>query len=85
MTCGAEFVMLNPMSTVTVHTRTDRRGDWDVELPDRSGRVTCQTIDEARSVALQYAEKAAQPCEVIVRDAYNRVMLRELIDHSSRN
>ena len=85
MTCDAFFVILGHMSTVTVHTRTDHRGDWDVELPDRSGRVTCQSIDEARSVALQYAEKAAQPCEVIVRDAYNRVMLRELIDHSSRN
>jgi hypothetical protein len=73
------------MSTVTVHTRTDRRGDWDVELPDRSARVTCQTIDEARNVAREYAQKAAQPCEVIVRDAYNRVMVRELIDHSSSN
>jgi hypothetical protein len=73
------------MSTVTVHTRTDRRGDWDVELPDRSARVTCQTIDEARTVAREYAQKAAQPCEVIVRDAYNRVMVRELIDHSSSN
>ena len=73
------------MSTVTVHTRTDHRGDWDVELPDRRSRVTCQTMQEARNVALEYAAKAAQPCEIIRRDAYNRVMLRELIDNSSRN
>jgi len=85
MTYGATFVILSTMSTVTVHTCADHRGDWDVELPDRAARVTCHTIDEARSVALEYAAKASQPCEVIVRDAYNRVMLRELIDHGSRN
>lgn len=83
MTYGPPRAILHVMSTVTVHTRTDHRGDWDVELPDRAARVTCQTIAEARSVALEYAAKASQPCEVIVRDAYDRVMLHELIDHSS--
>lgn len=85
MTPQHQRAILYVVSTVTVHSCIDSRGDWDVEFPDRDTRVTCRTIGEARSLALEYAAKAPQPCEVIVRDAYDRVMLRALIDRSSRS
>jgi hypothetical protein len=41
--------------------------------------VTCETFDDARRVAYRRAARA-RPCELIVHDAYHRVLHRELID-----
>ncbi len=48
-------------------------------MPSQHKSVTCETFDDARRVAYLYAARA-RPCELIVHDAYHRVLHRELID-----
>lgn len=63
---------------VTVCVEHSERGNWEVELPDHD-RVSCETLEDARRVALLCAAHT-RPCEVIVHDAYHRVLQRELIN-----
>jgi hypothetical protein len=54
------------------------RGDWEIVIPGRRGGLVCETLDDARRIA--YLSVAhAHDCELIIRDAYNRVLARELI------
>jgi hypothetical protein len=61
---------------VTVRVELDRRGIWKVDLPDRPEPLRCPTLDEARELAHRCAE-GLDPCEIIVYDAYHRVLQRE--------
>ncbi len=63
---------------VTVCVEHSERGNWQVELPGHD-RVICETFDDARRVAFLCAAHTC-PCEVIVHDAYHRVLHRELIN-----
>lgn len=54
-------------------------GRWEVVLPDGRVELECQSLDEARRVALQCAARAV-PSELVVHDAYHRVLNYELID-----
>ena len=62
-----------------VRVDRDWRGAWEVALPQPCERVRCETLGEARRVARLYAAQRC-PCELIVRDAYHRVLQHELID-----
>jgi hypothetical protein len=61
-----------------VHVDHSERGGWDVALPGQTAHITCPTPEHARRVALLYAANR-RPCELVMRDAYHRVVLRELI------
>ena len=63
----------------TVLIDFDGHGLWEVEVADRDARVGCETLDDARRVAYLYAARK-RPCELIVRDAYHRVVEHELVD-----
>jgi len=64
---------------VTVCVQHDPRGRWEVVLPGRRGRIACETLEDARRIA--YLSVAhTHDCELVVRDAYNRVLQRELIE-----
>jgi hypothetical protein len=64
---------------VTVRVELNPRGAWQIATPDERERVTCETLDDARRVAyLRAADRC--PCELIVLDAYHRVLGREFID-----
>jgi hypothetical protein len=47
--------------------------------PGGRGRTTCETLDDARRVASAMVSRD-RPCELVVLDAYNRVLQHELID-----
>ena len=64
---------------VTVRVEHDGRGAWSVAMPGDGDPVTCETFDDARRVAYLCAAHT-RPCEVIVHDAYHRVLHRELIN-----
>jgi hypothetical protein len=51
----------------------------EVVIPGHRHRITCETLDDARRVAY-LAVAHARPCELIVHDAYHRVLHHELID-----
>ena len=68
-----------PISPVTVRVDPNGRGAWEVVMPDQHEPVTCGTLDDARRVAYLCAAHR-RPCELIVRDAYHRVLHHELIN-----
>jgi hypothetical protein len=55
------------------------RGHWEVITPDRCGRISCETFDDARRIAFLTVAHG-HSCELIIRDAYNRIVEHELID-----
>lgn len=71
------------MNPTTVRVDICARGGWEVELPDRGEPVTCESLQEASLVAYRCATDR-RPCELIIRDAYHRVLKRQLIVRSDR-
>jgi hypothetical protein len=59
--------------------RQRQRGGWEIELPDRRRTVCLETLEDAKRVAYLSAAHR-HPCELIVQDAYHRVIQREFID-----
>jgi hypothetical protein len=47
-------------------------------LPDGRSCIVCDTLDDARRQAQLYADRR-HPCEVVIRDAYHRVIDRESV------
>jgi len=76
---STEAVFMPFASEITVHVDCTPRGAWEVELPDRAEHVRCETLDDAKRIAYLCAA-CRHPCELIVRDAYHRVLHREFID-----
>ena len=68
----------------TVRVDISARGAWDVALSDRGDHITCETFEEASRVAYRYALDR-RPCELIVCDAYHRVLQRELVKSGESN
>ena len=68
-----------PCEPVTIRVQRTLRGRWEVILLGRHKGITCETLDEARRVAY-LAVAHTHPCELIVHDAYYRVIHREVID-----
>ena len=67
------------MNPTTVRVDLNVRGGWEVALSDKRDRVKCETLEEASRVAFSCAAER-QPCELIVCDAYHRVLHHELIE-----
>jgi hypothetical protein len=65
--------------SATVCIDRNWRGQWEVGLDELTEQQRCATLDEARRVAHQMAA-GRRPCELVVRDAYHRVIGRELIE-----
>jgi hypothetical protein len=60
----------------TVRVDMNRRGEWEVALPDGADVVRCRTIRDAMTIANRCA--ADHPdCEIIFHDAYHRVLHRK--------
>lgn len=68
-----------PGDVVIVRVLRTRRGRWEVLLPGRRRGTTCETLDDARRIAY-LAVAHTRPCELIVHDAYHRVIHHELIN-----
>jgi hypothetical protein len=64
---------------ITFSIDPDGRGAWDVVISQGREHVTCATLEDAKRLAYRRAADRP-PCELIVRDAYHRVIDRELID-----
>lgn len=48
-------------------------------MRERGTCVTCDTLDDARRIGYLWAAQC-HPCELIVHDAYHRVIERDFID-----
>lgn len=67
------------MTLRTVRVDSSVRGAWEIMLSDERERVTCNTLEEASRVAHRCAADR-RPCELIVCDAYHRVLDHELVN-----
>jgi hypothetical protein len=67
------------MTAMIVHVDMNPRGVWEVEVPERPSRVACESLADAQRVGHQWAERR-HPCELVIRDAYHRVLSREFIE-----
>jgi hypothetical protein len=54
-------------------------GIWEVVTPDGSERLRCNSLDHAQRLGRACAAQRS-PCELIVHDAYHRVIARELVE-----
>ncbi|HSO98080.1 MAG TPA: hypothetical protein VLP43_03940 [Solirubrobacteraceae bacterium] len=63
---------------VTICVQRHPRGDWEVIGPDRQARISCETLEDARRIA-HLSLIHAHSGELIVRDAYNRIVEHELL------
>ena len=66
-------------ATVCVEHRA--RGGWMVLAPGRARPITCETLEDAERVAYRSLART-RARELIVRDAYHRVLHHELIADS---
>ena len=62
-----------------VSVEIDGRGAWQVVLADTDDHIVCTTLAEARQIAHRTAARW-RPCELIVHDAYHRVIQSEIVD-----
>ncbi len=67
------------MSTRTIRVDLNRQGAWEITLPVGLDPINCKSLDEARAAAYRSAA-SWHPCEVVMCDAYHRVVHRKLID-----
>lgn len=67
------------MNLTRVRVDISARGRWEVALSGPDERVRCETLEEASRVAYRCAADR-RPSELIVCDAYHRVVRRELVD-----
>ncbi len=65
-----------------MRVRIDRLGGWQVSMPADHGPLRCENLDEARRVARECVA-GGRARELIVYDAYHRVLERELIDEQA--
>lgn len=66
------------MSRRTVQVELDGRGGWMIELPGKRDPIACETFKDAQRVGYLCAAQR-QPCELLVHDAYHRVVYRTLV------
>jgi len=79
MTAAALREPLSQLSPRTVSVDLNRHGAWDITLPNQLDPINCGSLHEARRVAYRLAA-GWRPCEVVICDAYRRVVHRQLID-----
>jgi hypothetical protein len=70
----AGTVSANPQSTVRVDLHIN--GKWKVAVSQRNEPIVCATLAEARRRGFLAAAERS-PCELVVRDAYHRVLAHE--------
>ena len=67
-----------PMVARTVSVDWAAHGGWAIELPEPTEPIVCDTLKEAQRVAYLCAAQRS-PCELIVHDAYHRLLHHELL------
>jgi hypothetical protein len=68
-----------PAMLTSVRVDRNQHGGWEIVLPDQTDHVICATLEDAKRIAHLCAAQR-HPCELIVRDAYHRVLDHEYID-----
>ena len=70
------------MNETTVRVDHCVGGRWEIALSDQPEPIVCETLEEAGRVAYRCATDR-RPCELVMCDAYHRVLRREMINISA--
>jgi hypothetical protein len=62
-----------------VRVLLNARGEWEVLTPHHPRPLRCRSLEEAKRTAYRVASDEG-PCELVVHDAYHRVVHTEHID-----
>ena len=65
-----------------VEVKPDHLGKWGVALSEAGAQTRCETLADARRVA--YAKAAQRDSELVIQDAYHRVIERRRFDAATR-
>jgi hypothetical protein len=76
---GLDADGMTARASALVSVDPDGRGAWEVVLPDTDDHIVCATLDDARQMAYRTAARR-RPCELIVHDAYHRVIQSAIVD-----
>lgn len=68
---------------ITVRVEMNRRGAWELTVPDEHTRIVCATLADALRQARSIA--GTRPSELIIRDAYHRLLAHERLGISCRH
>jgi hypothetical protein len=73
----------DPRRPATAEVCHTARGMWRVLLPGETEQLTCETLAVAKRIGARWAQDNP-PSELIVRDAYHRVVLRKSFGDGER-
>ena len=71
----------SPAISRSVQVDINARGGWNIELSGDAKPFTCETFEDAQRLAYLWAA-GRSPCELIVHDAYHRVVHREFVNRT---
>jgi len=71
------------MIEITVRVEMNRRGAWELAVSDEHTRIVCMTLGDALRQARSIA--GTRPSELIIRDAYHRLLEYERLGISCRH
>jgi hypothetical protein len=77
-------VVMPTGASTTVIVDWNHHGTWCVQLPEPGVWVECDALSDALRLAQVYAARRPS-CEIVVRDAYHRVLRRESLDDRASN
>ena len=73
---GAPVATMVPVDGRVVHVNFDGQGKWMVALVPSVDVARCNTFNDAARVGRSWAELRRPDCELLVHDAYHRVVER---------
>jgi hypothetical protein len=76
---GAPVQTPAPGDGGVVHVSFDGQGKWTVALVPSANMARCSTFNDAARVGRRWAAQRRPDCELIVHDAYHRVVERPLV------
>ncbi len=76
---GAPVPTMAPVDGRVVHVNFDGQGKWTVALVPSANVARCNTFNDAARVGRSWAEQRRPECELLVHDAYHRVVERPLV------
>ena len=73
---------MNNPSIPLIRVAMNSGGRWDVASSDPDSHDVCRTLEDARRLAFRRAADGRR-CELVVCDAYHRVVLHEVLGEST--
>lgn len=81
---AADILRLTMTKTAIIEVDIGHGGRWKVQVDGHCQQETCRSLQDAHRVARDAAARRGE-CELVVRDAYHRVVRREYLQTPQRS